>query len=68
MSISPDLYHRLRTALLRCGPFNSDDTLKTVFIDERISPWRDEIPNAANPKDRVNKVVEVSILTLAGVL
>lgn len=59
MNIPSDLYHRLRTEILRCGPFSSDDTLKTIFVDERISLWRDEIPNAASPKERVNKVIDV---------
>ncbi len=55
--ISSNLLNRLQTTLLTCGPFASDRELKTGFIDARISPWRDSLPQADNSASRVQAVV-----------
>jgi hypothetical protein len=36
-----ELLSRLQATLLRCGPFDSDSALRAVFVDARITPWRD---------------------------
>jgi hypothetical protein len=56
--IPSNLLKQLRTALLECGPFTSDQELKAVFVDERLSPWHHQIPQAQNPTERVERVVE----------
>ena len=43
--LPPELEQRLRTTLLRCGPFASDRALRAVFVDARIATWRDDIPD-----------------------
>jgi hypothetical protein len=58
MSLSSSLYRRLRAALLRCGPFESDRALRAVFVDARISAWRDALPEADSPGGRVDAVIE----------
>ena len=57
--ISSYLLNRLQTTLLTCGPFASDRELKTVFIDTRINPWRDSLPQADdNPTSRVQAIID----------
>lgn len=53
-----DLYGRLQTALLRCGPFDSDRTLRPLFVDARLSAWRDLLPEAGSRVTRVQAVID----------
>jgi hypothetical protein len=55
--MAPDLYSRLRAALLDCGPFGSEGELRAVFVDQRISPWRNHLPAAGNPMQRVEAII-----------
>jgi hypothetical protein len=56
--IPPDLNNRIQVALLDCGPFSSDDAIRAVFVDNRLSPWRNSLPQANNPNSRVQAIVE----------
>lgn len=56
--IDPLLYRRLREILLKCGPFNTDQELRAVFIDQRISVWRDKLPETYERTKRVNGVID----------
>lgn len=53
--ISPDLLRRLKDALRR-PPIPS--VLRSVFADERLRPWRDKVPTADHPADRVDAIVD----------
>lgn len=53
-----DLYGRLQAALLRCGPFDSDRELRPLFVDTRLSAWRDLLPEADNRVKRVQAVID----------
>jgi hypothetical protein len=55
--IPAHLYSQLRTALLDCGPFATDRELKVIFADERLSPWRNRLPEANNPSERVEGII-----------
>lgn len=55
--IPPDIYSHLYLSLLDCGPFESDSELQTVFVDERLSHWRDGLPEADNSASRVKKTI-----------
>jgi hypothetical protein len=57
--ISPELYRRLQQVLLRCGPFDSNAELRTLFIDARLNPWRDRVPEASNRQSRVLAVISM---------
>lgn len=52
------LYYRLRTDLLRCGPFHSAEALQAVFVDERIHAWYNEIAPGQIASDRVRIVID----------
>lgn len=56
--IPPNLNKQLRTVLLDCGPFATDQELKAIFVDERLSQWRNRIPQANNPTERVERAIE----------
>ena len=43
---------------MRCGPFRSDNALSPLFVDSRISQWRDLLPSWDNPAERVRAVIE----------
>jgi len=57
LQISPGLYQRIRTVLLNCGPFQSDDTLAAMFVDARIAQWRTGLPEAQSDQQRVEAVI-----------
>ena len=55
--LSPDLRKELQDVLLACGPFGSNDELRRVFSDDRLYPWRDQVPEAASRQGRVEAVL-----------
>ncbi len=57
-NIPPQLYQDLQAALLRCGPFQNDSGLRPLFIDSRISAWRDGLPGANSSTARVQAVMD----------
>jgi hypothetical protein len=57
VGIPPDLYSRLRAAMQTCGPFGSDDDLRAVFLDARLAPWRDKVPEADNAFTRIQRTI-----------
>ena len=52
--IPPDILNRLRSILIRCDPFSSGRELQAVFVDARISQWRNNLPSADNLEERVD--------------
>lgn len=56
--IPPDLYTRLCTVLTSSEQFSSDEALRAVFVDERIAPWHDRLPQAHSPYDRVRITID----------
>lgn len=57
-NITSSLYRQLRNTLLNCGPFANSADLKAVFVDARISNWRDSLPDATNAVSRVNTTID----------
>jgi hypothetical protein len=51
------LIRELNQTLFKCGPFDSDRDLRAVFEDERIAPWRNDIPEAYDRRQRVTLFV-----------
>ncbi|MBN1873978.1 MAG: NACHT domain-containing protein [Anaerolineae bacterium] len=58
MSIPSDLYRRLHTTLLTCSPSDSDNHLRTLFVDARLAPWRAKIPQAETPDMRIRNLID----------
>jgi hypothetical protein len=47
----------LRKVLLNCGPFYSGGELRALFVDHRLKPWRDNLPDASSNMGRVDAVI-----------
>ncbi len=56
--ISTDLVRQLRTLLLDCGSFETNQNLRTIFVDERLYPWRNRLPESHNPAQRVESIID----------
>ncbi|MBN2004573.1 MAG: sigma-54-dependent Fis family transcriptional regulator [Anaerolineae bacterium] len=57
-SLAPDLNGRLQETLIGCGPFDSDQELRTLFVDTRIAPWREQLPQASTPIGRARAIID----------
>ncbi len=57
-AIPADILSRLCQALLRCGPFATDDMLRAVFADARLNAWYQHLPQAHNPDERIRLAVD----------
>lgn len=56
--ISPEIYSDLRSTLLSLPQFSRHETLRAIFVDKRLAPWRNEIQEGANAADRVNLTID----------
>ena len=56
-NIPSDLLPRLRETLLSCTPVYSNNELRDVFKDQRISPWRFSVPSRDTPQARVDALI-----------
>lgn len=43
--------------LLECGSFDSNSAISNVFVDQRISLWKNRLPSADNPAARVAAII-----------
>lgn len=57
MGIPPNLNKEIRQALLDCGPLDTPASLRAVFIDNRISIWQNDLPEANSKTERVDQVI-----------
>jgi len=48
---------RLRDTLLKCDEFASNEKLASVFIDARISDWRNKVPQPTDLQTRVDLLI-----------
>ncbi len=55
--IDPDLKRQLMTTLQRCDVFASNDKLRAVFVDGRLSPWAYNIPEGESIAGRVQAII-----------
>lgn len=56
--LPPDLFAQLRRAFITSSNLASDAALHTLFVDTRLAPWRDLIPdNTPNRIARVNGLI-----------
>jgi hypothetical protein len=56
--LSLELYNRCRATLLKCGEFDRDASLRTVFITDDLYSFRDRLPSADNKAARVDAVLD----------
>jgi len=56
--LSNELYNRCRTTLLKCSEFDSDASLRAVFVTNELRPFRSGLPEAASRNERVAKCLD----------
>lgn len=56
-ALSRELLADLRETLLSCGPFYSGKALQALFVDARVKPWRNNLPDADSNAGRVDAVI-----------
>lgn len=56
--IPSSLYQRCRKILLECSEFDSDDSLRAVFITDELYPFRNRLPSAADKSARVDACLD----------
>lgn len=55
--MTPELYRAIRETLLKAAAFESDGALRAVFVDPRLQPWKNNVPQAGNPAARAGAVL-----------
>lgn len=55
--IPPELLTKLRHTLEKCDEFATSRHLSAMFIDQRLSDWRNGIPEAGSITERVQKLI-----------
>lgn len=58
LTLSSKIYNCCRSTLLKCSEFESNASLRTVFVTEELFPFRDNLPEAASKTERVDKCLE----------
>lgn len=58
LTIPSDLGAKLRATLLKSGVFHDDNVLRSLFTTPQLIHWRDQLPHANSPADRVDLVVD----------
>jgi tetratricopeptide (TPR) repeat protein len=58
LGISAELLNELRDTLLDCGPFDTAHELNALFVNARLIPWRNRLPEANNPLERVEITID----------
>jgi len=53
-----EFYHQLQQTLLNCGSFQSDRELAALFVDSRLYPWRNRVPQAGSAEARVQATLQ----------
>lgn len=57
--LDPTLFKDIQETLLRCDHFQMNRVpLKAIFVDERISLWRDKIPIANDSQGLVQSIID----------
>lgn len=55
--IPPQLYRELQEVLLKCAAFDSNGSLRNLFVDSRLSPWQYQVSDADNAFTRVQSAI-----------
>lgn len=58
MGIPDQLNRELNEVLLTCGSFDNNDNVRVLFVNSRIHPWRNNLPDANSSGERIKKVID----------
>lgn len=57
MSLPFDLYRQIKNILIASGQFETDSSVKHLFVDTRLAPWRNRLPTSSNLDERVASII-----------
>jgi hypothetical protein len=57
MTLTQELYARLRTALLQCGEFDNHHSLRAVFVTTELSIYQNGLPQSNSKEDLVSQTI-----------
>ncbi|MCA9996286.1 MAG: hypothetical protein KDE56_11095 [Anaerolineales bacterium] len=57
--IPTSLNQKLRSTLLNCVPFEDNHQLRAIFADQRLSPWRNRLPEANSLEGRIDAIIDL---------
>lgn len=57
MSLPSDLYRQIKSILIASGQFDTDSHVMHLFVDTRLTPWRNRLPTSNNLDARVASVI-----------
>lgn len=57
--IPANILNRLRDSLQNYKQFESNADLRAVFADDRIAPWRNELPQPADQGSRIDQTIDL---------
>lgn len=55
--LSAELFEKIRDALSVCGPFQSDQQIRAIFIHPSLNPYRNQLPQASSVSARVEAII-----------
>jgi len=58
VGLSSELTQRCRTTFLKCSEFDSNASLRAIFVTDELYSFRDRLPAAGNKSERVDKCLE----------
>ncbi|MDM8526637.1 tetratricopeptide repeat protein [Anaerolineales bacterium HSG24] len=58
LDISPQQLRQLHKILEICAPIDSNEGFRAVFVDSRISMWRNDLPEATKITKRIDLVID----------
>lgn len=53
-----EIINELHELLPSCGPFESNESLRHCFIDDRIAHWRNDVRETGSVKERVEALID----------
>ncbi len=56
-SLSPDIYNRVQKALEVSKVFDSKKVFRAIFADERLSPWRNSLPEHPDVGRKIHQII-----------
>jgi hypothetical protein len=58
LNISGETFNSLRRTLLQCGPFETNQKLRSLFAHPQLQPWQVGLPQTESVADRVDALID----------
>ena len=58
LRLSSDLYHQCRETFMKCSEFDSEISLRTIFVTNELSPYRNRLTEVKSKSDRIDACID----------